>query len=90
MPCQLTHMYLACRIAQEYSGAHKDNDVIQTIHKGFIAWLQANEDFKKGRKLLSVRIPEAICRKQWIFIEIPLKAQTILLLRRILHWWIRA
>lgn len=39
-------MYLACRLAQHYSS--HESDVIQDIHNGFAAWLQANRDFRKG------------------------------------------
>ncbi|MBN1578807.1 MAG: zinc dependent phospholipase C family protein [Chitinispirillaceae bacterium] len=47
MPCQITHMYLAGRLAEHYPASH-ENDVIQDIHNGFAAWLQANSDFRKG------------------------------------------
>ncbi len=47
MPCQVTHMYLAGKLAEHYPASH-ESDVIKDIHNGFAAWLQANKDFRKG------------------------------------------
>jgi len=47
MPGNLTHMYTACRLAQDFGAGHA-NDVIKDINAGFREWLASNANFSKG------------------------------------------
>ncbi len=47
MPANSTHMYVAGRLALDFSSGHP-SDVVRDIHRGFKEWLQANQNFRRG------------------------------------------